>query len=358
MADAHVIPVNSAAAIAWKAERRLAQREQVWNRLAERGLVWQPDPDRTPGPGAILTLSSPGEWTAEHLKDAALHVLRVEAALNEMNWTLGSAAAHWVQFAGCRPAWISQTVLHPRRRKEWMAREEFEAGFLSPLLRHCSRQGGSHCLRRWSGALLALIRSVSGGRDPEPLAELEDLVQRLTPRRRWSPWQICTRAMEPAGLAEILVKEEAVRRGARLIYEWRGRKSSTAPLRPWPGVAWVRFHEDEEEAAADYLEQHALRACVLPLWNRTGDPTAACPQRPEADLLVATGRGNVPAAAPELARFAQVIRRMAPAALVEFAGGEDPASWNLFVDTLRHGFRFSRVTETGAGRRLCLLERI
>jgi hypothetical protein len=305
----------------------------------------------------VLTLSSPCEWTAEHLKDAALHVLRVEAALNEMNWTLGSAAAHWVQFAGCRPAWISQGVLCPRRRREWMAREEFEANFLAPLLRLCSPQDGSHRLRRWGGAVLGLIESVSGGRSPDPVAELEGLVQRQAPRRRWSPWQICTRAMEPAGLSEILVKEEAVRRGARLIYEWRGSRPSTAPLRPWPGVAWVRFHEDEEMAAADYLEQHALHACSLPLWNRTGDPAAACPQRPEADLLVATGRGNVPATAPELARFAQVIRPMAPAALVEFSGGEDPAAWNLFVDTLRRGFRFNRVTEIGAGRRLCLIER-
>lgn len=355
MADAHVIPASPAAAIAWKAERRLAQREQVWNRLAEKGLVWQPDPGRSPGPGAVLTLSSPGEWTAELLKDAALHVLRVEAALNEMNWTLGSAAAHWVQFAGCRPTWISQTVLRPRRRSEWMALEEFRASFLAPLLLRC--QEPSSCLRRWGGAVLGLIESVSGGRSAGPLAELEGLVQRLAPRRRWSPWQICSRAMEPAGLAAVLVKEEAVRRGARLIYEWRSRKSVTAPLRPWPGVAWVRFHEDEEQAAADYLEQHALHACTLPLWNRTGDPAAACPQRPEADLLVATGRGNVPATAPELARFVQVIRPMAPAALVEFSGGEDPAAWNLFVDTLRYGFRFSRVTEIGAGRRLCLIER-
>jgi len=68
-----------------------------------------------------------------------------------------------------------------------MARQEFEASFLSPLLRHCSRQGGSHRLRLWGGAVRALIRSVSGGSDPEPLAELEGLIQGLTPRRKWSP---------------------------------------------------------------------------------------------------------------------------------------------------------------------------
>lgn len=355
MANASVIPAPRPVSLG--EEMRLAEREQVWAKLVQAGLAWQPDPGLPSRSGSVLTLSSSAEWTAEHLKDAALHVLRVEAALREMDWTIGSVAAHWVQFAGCRPAWISQSALRPGRGRHWAARQDFVDRFLTPLLERSQGGGRTGWWRRLAAPLDRLLPAMFSGGARDELSGLLATVEEIKARRRWSPWTNSRRILEPAGPAAILAREEAVRHGVRLVYEWRGKSPASAPLRPWPGVVWVRFHESEEEAAADYLEQRAMHNCVLPLWNRTGDPMGACPHRAEADLLVAVGKGNVPEDAPELARFARVVRRMAPLALVEYAGAENPGGWKLFLDTMRTGFRAVHVTETGPGRRACLLER-
>lgn len=354
MANADVTPAAAAPPVLLRRQPKLAERELVWANLVEAGLAWQPALDSRAGGSPVLALSSLCEWTAEHLKDAALHVLRVEAALRETGWTLGSVAGHWVQFLGCRPVWISQTALRPRAGAGWPGRQGFQDELLTPLL---ERSGHGRPAARW----LASVRRAAawmarrGGHDD--LAELMASVERLKPRRRWSPWTNSVRPLEPPGPAAILAKEEARRRGARLVYEWRGRQPAAAPLRPWPGAAWVRFHENEEEAAADYLQMRALHACALPLWNSSGDPMAACPRRAPADLLVATGRGNVPQDGPGLERFTQVIRRMAATALVEYTGAGDRGGWDRFLDTISPAFRVVQVIETGAGRRVCLLER-
>lgn len=356
MADADVAAAAAAAPVSLRWGRKLAERESVWASLVEAGLAWQPDPARQAGECPLLALSSLSEWTAEHLKDAALHVLRVEAALRDAGWTLGSVASHWVQFLGCRPVWISQTALRPRTGTDWPGRQGFQDELLTPLL---ERSGRGRLERRWPAAVRRAAEWMTGrgSRDRNDPAALMESVEKLEPRRRWSPWRNSLRPLEPAGPAAILAREEAARRGARLIYEWRGRQPAAAPLRPWPGAAWVRFHEDDEEAAADYLEMRALGACALPLWNSKGDPMAACPRRAPADLLIAAGRGNVPQSGPELARFTQVIRRMATAALVEYTGAGDRGGWDLFLGTMSAAFRVVQVTDTGGGRRLCLLER-
>ncbi len=354
MANADVTPAAAALPLSSRRERKLAERELAWGNLVEAGLAWQPDPSRQAGECPAIALSSPCEWTAEHLKDAALHVLRVEAALRETGWTLGLVASHWVQFLGCRPVWISQTALRPRTGAAWPGRQGFQDEFLTPLL---ERSGYGSPAGRWLASVRRAAAWMKGRRGPEDPVEWIELVEKLKPRRRWSPWTNSVRPLEPSGPAAILAKEEARRRGARLIYEWRGRQPAAAPLRPWPGAAWVRFHEDEEEAAADYLEMRALHACALPLWNSSGDPMAACPRRAPADLLVAAGRGNVPQDGPGLERFTQVIRRMAATALVEYTGAGDRGGWDLFLDTISPAFRVVQVIETGAGRRVCLLER-
>lgn len=348
----------AAAAEAPRAGRLLAARQEVWRRLVEAGLVWQPGIGHEYGGGrGALTLSSPTEWTAEHWKDAALHVLKVEEALRAAGWTLGLLEARRVQFVRCRPVWISQTALLPLRqelRQEW---KEFVGCFLNPLLDECADGNHRGGRRGWIGRLCARTRRLAGLTARDAVAELRETVERVPPRRQWSPWRSNAQPPEAAGPAAILAREEAMRRGAGLVYEWRSAGCRSAALQACPGAAWIRFHESADEAAADYLEQRAAQGEALPLWNSTGDPMAACPGRAEADLLIATGRGNAPVDERRLAGFARVIRRMARAAVVEFVPEEGGAGWEAFGGTLRSLFRIARTDETGAGRRLCVLER-
>ncbi len=354
MANVNVIPLAKAAALPPQTGRHLAEREVAWGRLVKAGLAWQPDPNRQADANPVLILSSVCEWTAEHLKDAALHLLRVEAALREMGWTLGAIVSPWIQFAGCRPVWISQTALRPRGSADWAGRRAFLDEFLNPLLQWCGRRTPEP---PWLGLLRRAAARWTGRAGRDDLAELMESVENLKPRPQWSPWRSRLQALEPPGLAAIQAQEEASRRGARLVYEWRGPQPASEPLRPFPGAAWIRFHSNGDDAAADYLEQRAVHGRVLPLWNRSGDPVAACPRRSEADLLIAAGRGNVPSGAASLDGFARIIRRMARAVLVEYVPEPGGVTWETFLHTMRGACRILHVTETGAGRRLCLLER-
>lgn len=330
----------------------------MWEKLTAAALAWEPGTGET-GSGAApgLTLSSPREWVCEQWKDAALHVLRVEEALRELGWTLRAPAVWCVQFAGCRPVWISQSALAPRPAGAWRGRQAFEDSFLEPLRQRCGSAAGGRCWQQWLHSLRRVASRVAGTAARDELGALREMVERLRTRGGWSPWICHARGMEPTRLQSILAREEVSRRSARLVYEWRGRQPGGAAIQPCPGTAWIRFHESEAEAAADYLNQRAQGGDALPLWNRTGDPMEACPQRTEADLVIATGRGNVPAGAAELAAFAQRIRRMAPAALVEFVPQTGGAGWEAFAAVMHRFFRMARVTETGGGRRVCLLER-
>ncbi len=334
------------------ASGRLQQRQYAWETLCAAGLAWQPGPagsnDDRP---AALTLSSPGEWTAEHWKDAALHILRVEETLRRAGWTLRDPSLHGIQFLGCRPLWVRQLALIPQPPSGWPGRTIFLDQVFRPLVERCQGRDS-----RWRAALRSWFARFPGARQRPDLAVLRECIERLPLRHRWSPWQSHRDALEPPGLASILAREEAAARGASLVYEWRGPRPA-APLRPVPGPAWIRFHQDEDAAAADYLEQRAARGCALPLWNRNGDPMSACPQRAEADLLIAAGRGNLPSSRDDLAAFARTARRMARAALVEFVPEPGGVPWEEFLDVLRACWRLLRVTETGAGRRLCVLER-
>lgn len=63
----------------------------------------------------------------------------------------------------------------------------------------------------------------------------------------------------------ILVEEAVAKRRVRLVCEWRGKQPMSPALRSQPGTAWIRLHQSEEQAAADYLEQRAVGGSVLPL---------------------------------------------------------------------------------------------
>ncbi|MGQ9918900.1 MAG: hypothetical protein ACUVS7_15945 [Bryobacteraceae bacterium] len=192
---------------------------------------------------------------------------------------------------------------------------------------------------------------------PDELADLQGRIERLVPRRRWSPWVSAGIRRDPAGLGAILVEEAVAKQRVRLVYEWRGKQPMSPALRSQPGTAWIRLHESEEQAAADYLEQRAVGGSVLPLWIRTGDPPEACPRRMQADLAVAVGDGNVPSTPPELARFAEQLSRLAPVAMVEVVPAKGGVEWDVFLEQMRNRFRVACVAETGPGRRLCTLER-
>ncbi|MCX7602515.1 MAG: hypothetical protein N2036_00420 [Bryobacteraceae bacterium] len=163
-------------------------------------------------------------------------------------------------------------------------------------------------------------------------------------------------AAEPAGIAGIVAKEEARLRGAALVYEWRQRQARGAKLAPPPGPAWVRFHESGYQAAADYLEERAAGGAALPLAVQSL-PDSRPRRSLEADLAVIIGRGNLPRTLPGLGRLAAGIRAVARAVVVEFIPEID-VSWHQFLSVFAADFRISLVVEAGAGRRVCVMERM
>ena len=338
---------------------RVLERQRVWELLAREGLVWRPAGESAGGHGA-LTLSWPEEWTWVQWRDAALHVLDVEEALRTRGWTLRKIEAHWVQFSACRPVWISQTALAPFDGQRWPGRQEFVRQFLEQMLQSSGSAGSLDCRSRWRmwcakwkfPAALCGHESPARGAD---LAGLRSLVRTLARRRGWTPCRMHEAPPQSAGLAGIIVKEQVLLRGARLVYEWRGELPQTGKLAPVPGTAWVRLHASGQQAAADYLDERSARGAALPLVRRLsggGGGRAALP----ADLGIAAGPGNAPADLASLRTFAAECRQLARAALVEFLPRSD-FSWEAFLSAFDGFLRPARVIETGNGRRLCLFER-
>lgn len=65
----------------------------------------------------------------------------------------------------------------------------------------------------------------------------------------------------------------------------------------------------------------------------------------------------MPSALPELEQFVDRLSRMARAAMAEFVPVAGGLEWEAFLGVMRRRFRVEGVIETGAGRRLCTLER-
>jgi hypothetical protein len=334
-------------------------RERVWELLARDGLVWRPDGESAERNGA-LTLSWPEEWTWVQWRDAALHVLDAEEALRIHGWTLCKVNAQWVQFSGCRPVWISQTALAPFDGRRWPGRQEFLRQFAQPMLDTCIAAGSVNRGSRWQawrarwkflGALRGHVSPATGA----DLAGLRSLVRALARCRDWTPCRMHESPPVSAGLAGVIAREQAVLRGAKLVYEWRGALPQSGKLAPAPGAAWVRLHASAQQAAADYLDESSARGAALPLVR----PAAGGPWRRAAlpaDLGIAAGPGNVPVSLPSLQAFAAECRQLCRAALVEFLP-QSGYSWEAFLAAFDGLFRPVRVFETGPGRRLCLFER-
>ncbi|MCS7042108.1 MAG: hypothetical protein NZR01_04895 [Bryobacteraceae bacterium] len=329
------------------------------------GLVWTPV-EAAPDAGtalhkaAPLVLSWPDEWTAEHWRDAAAHVLSLEEALRGRGWTLRAVRPQWIQFRGCRPVWISQAALAPFDGLRWPGRESFVREFLEPLRRSSQDNPGSVWVRLWRWRHCKSLARLASGHLPavrgEDLRLLRAAIGRCVPGKRWSPCQVHDVAAEPAGIAGIVAKEEARLRGAALVYEWRQRQARGAKLAPPPGPAWVRFHESGDQAAADYLEERAAGGAALPLAVQSL-PDSRPRRSLEADLAVIIGRGNLPRGLSGLGRLAAGIRAMARAVVVEFIPEID-VSWHQFLSVFAADFRISSVVEAGAGRRVCVMERM
>lgn len=344
---------------AW-APRRASERNRIWERLAGKGLVWSPPAgfekpylDHNLRCGIIV--SWPEEWTLEHWCDAALHVLDVEAALRAQGWTLAVVRAQRVQFQRCRPVWISQAAMAPAEGRFWPGWQGFLEEFLRPLeaLSECTATGLLACLTRWrrSRRMLNLASRRLPAERGEDLRLLRATVEHCVRGRRWSPWQMHCLAAEPAGLAGIVVKEEARLRRAALVYEWRQAQARGAKLAPLAGTAWVRLHACPFQAAADYLEEHAAGGAALPLVERGAHRALV-----EADLGVVTGAGNGPSNQAEAAALASKLHSMVKAAVVEFIPSER-LEWEAFRQTFSVHFHFDSVIEAGSGRRICVLER-
>lgn len=358
------IPVCPPQAVEQRDPDQVLARHRMWERLAAQGLVWAPSslwqpPGERPPHGSALVLSWPGEWTAEHWRDAAFHVLHLEEALRTHGWSLRKVRAEWIQFRRCRPVWISQAALAPFDGRHWLGRESFVREFLEPLRRGRENVGPRLWIRlcawrqrRCLDRLAAPGLPAERGQD---LLLLRRALERCARGCRWSPWQVHEAAAEPAGIAGVVVREEVRLRRAALVYEWRRPRARGARLMPAPRAAWVRFYGAAEEAAADYLEQRAADGAVLPLVDGAlseGHPRAAL----AADLGVAVGAGNLPADLPGLALFASRLRNLAKAAVVEFLPGSGP-DWEQFRAVFSSCFRILSVTEAGAGRRVCVMER-
>jgi|GEM_PF-3171438 len=339
---------------------RVLERQRVWELLAREGLVWRPAGEMD-GCNGALTLSWPEEWTWVQQRDAALHVIDVEGALRTRGWTLCKVNAHWVQFSRCRPVWISQTALAPFDGQRWPGVQEFVRQFLEPMLQSSDSAGSMDWGSRWRMwcAKWKLPAALCGHESPATgadLAALRSLVRTLARRRGWTPCRMHEAPPQSAGLAGVIAREQAVLRGAKLVYEWRGALPQTGKLAPVPGTAWVRLHASGQQAAADYLDECSARGAALPLvrpaaggpWHRGALP---------ADLGIAVGTGNVPAGQQSLQVFAAECRQLCRAALVEFLP-QSGYTWEAFLAAFDGLFRPVRVFETGLGRRLCLFESI
>jgi hypothetical protein len=336
-------------------------------------------------------VSYPFEWSFGMLRDAALLTLDVQAEANAAGFALRDASAYNILFSKGRPILVDTLSIAPAEPgAPWVAYRQFCEHFLAPLAlmaRRDIRLGsllrthldgipldlaarllpartrlnlglGSHihvhagAQRRHEGggeaaAAKARQTSVGGTR----AAALLDSLHRTVASLRWSPtgtqWADYERG-DPADAAteakDGIVRQLLAEAGGSVVWDLGanvGRHSAIAAQMGRRAVAW-----DSDPAA---VERHyrAIREAgetrILPLLVDLADPSASVGwnlserrsmiDRADADVVMALalihhlaiGR-NVP-----LPRIAALLAQLAPTAIVEWVGRDDPMVQRLLA---------------------------
>ncbi len=330
-----------------------------------------------PVPPAFL--SRPCEWTAEQLRDAALHVLRVQAAALHGGGTLSRVCAEAVQFLGSRPVWTDPTAFAAHDGGPWTAYADFSRAFLSPLLaaaRGLPRGEEVLTLREASrrlplssyfqpGALRhihvpAWLGSWAGGSRTaeQAVASLWGAVESLDLRPRWAPWQTSECGRED-GLLRILLKEAVRCRPPQLVYVFGDGGGNCARTIVAEGIDCVSFDADSRKVAACYLHERAAGGSrLLPLVGSLAAAAGLAPGAPRGGLAVVLSRGLEPllplGLLPEAA--AALLLRLGERVLLEFDPRAAKADLATLLAAFRPWFRPDEVAPIStAGRCLCSL---
>ena len=335
-------------------------------------------------PAAVPFVSYPYEWSFGMLRDAALLTLDVQAEASAAGFALRDASAFNVLFSDGRPILVDTLSIAPAEPgAPWVAYRQFCEHFLAPLAlmaRRDIRLGsllrthldgipldlaarllpartrlnlglGSHIhvhaasQRRHEGggeaaAAKARQTRVGGTRS----AALLDSLRRTVASLRWSPtgteWADYERA-DPSDAAasakDGIVRSMLAEAGGSVVWDLGanvGRHSAIAAELGRRVIAW-----DADPAAVE-RNYRAIRAAgetrILPLLVDLADPSAAVGwnlserrsmvDRADADVVLALalvhhlaiGR-NVP-----LPRIAAFFAELAPHAIVEWVGRDDP----------------------------------
>lgn len=319
------------------------------------------------------------DWTAEQLRDAALHVLRIEAAALRCGATLANVSADAVQFQGSRPVWIDASAFTSYAGGPWPAYADFSRVFLAPLLMAAKRlprveepltlREASRRLPFASWFQISALRHVhlparlgpraSGMRTAEQaVASLWQAVESLDVRPRWAPWTACDSTRED-GLLRILLKEAVRMRRPHHVYMFGDGGGNCARTIAAEGIDCVSYDADPARVAACYLHERAAGGSrLLPL---VGSLTAArhlAPEAPRGGLAIVLHRALEPFLPPGLLpeETARLLLRLGERLLLEFDPATAQGDLVTLLGSFRPWFRPAEVAEISTtGRCLCSL---
>lgn len=323
--------------------------------------------------------SSYQEWTAEQLRDAALHVLKVQAAALRCGATLANVPAHAVQFRGSRPVWIDATAFTSYAGGPWPAYADFSRVFLAPLLMaaHGQRAAGEPPNLREASRRLPLsswllpgalrhvhlparlgLRVGGIGTAGQAITSLWQAVERLDVRPRWAPWTACDGARED-GLLRILLKEAVRMHRPNLVYLFGDGGGNCARTIAAEGIDCVSYDADPARVAACYLHERAAGGSrLLPLVGSLAGARRLAHGAPRGGLAVVLSRGLEPllplGLLPE--EIARLLLRLGERVLLEFDPAAARAGLVSLLAAFRPWFRPAEVAEISTtGRCLCSL---
>lgn len=319
------------------------------------------------------------DWTAEQLRDAALHVLRIEAAALRGGATLANVSAHAVQFQGSRPVWIDASAFTSYAGGPWPAYADFSRVFLAPLLMAANGlprveepltlREASRRLPLSSWFLTSALRHIhlparlgpraSGVRTAgQAVSSLWQAVESLDMRPRWAPWTACDGTRED-GLLRILLKEAVRMRRPNLVYMFGDGGGNCARTIAAEGIDCVSYDADPSRVAACYLHERAAGGSrLLPLVGSLTGAHHLAEEAPRGGLAVVLSRGLEPllplGLLPE--EIARVLLRLGERVLLEFDPAAARADLVTMLGAFRPWFRPAEVAEISTtGRCLCSL---